>query len=493
MHFLGGNVRTKGLKIGGMHRWFEIGVNDFNANTYKVLVKIFEELGVETKPLWDTAAYGSIIRKNNEKTVGQAGYAMDNRWGYGPSEEILEGDLRFHIKVKEFLEHIHKHHDMTMDEFVKWAGLNDTFIKQNLYPRIIGMYYTNGIPPGKLPVRMIISYYLMQEGVGQGQSIGIHHGEDGPDRRYFVGGATKWIEKLVGYLSPGNFAPTCLTHTKATIALRDNDNKVEVIYSIMGDKENTEIFDSVVIAMQAKDVSAAFSNPNKDMPMGLKEQLQRFQYSKNNVTIHSDASLMPDNINAWRTYNINIPENLKYDSKSGNLRYFITYFSNQHQNDRLNPQYNCQNDAFRELCSSPQFFVTVNDRGKVSEDSILAPRKYPSEGLPYAKTGCPEMYRFFHNILDFKAMKAQDKLLEYQGRNNIHLVGGYTKGAGLHEECWLSGWAAAKKIDNPDFEDPNVFNFNKCGLNALPEYMRDLIHTHYRKQYKVFAELKNVQ
>jgi hypothetical protein len=109
---------------------------------------------------------------------------------------------------------------------------------------------------------------------------------------------------------------------------------------------------------------------------------------------------------------------------------------------------------------------------------------------PYNATGCPGMYMFYHNIFDFDAMYAQDELVNFQGVNNIHYVGGYTKGAGLHEECWIGGWAAAKKIADPSFQDPNVFDFTKKGAAALPLYMRKLLNNHYSIQYPQFARHK---
>ncbi|MBF0194206.1 MAG: FAD-dependent oxidoreductase [Magnetococcales bacterium] len=477
MHHLGGNARTKSLDICGEKRWYEIGVNDFNANTYTNLVSVFKELGVKSEPLWDTSAYANILKEDGSKKVAQSGYTIDatRDWGNSASADILAGDALFHKKASEFLENIHIYKDMTMEQFVAWAGLKEDFVNNNLYPRIIGMFYTNGVPPAELPMRMIISYYLLQEGVGQGQSL------SHVDRRYFVGGVTTWIDTLSDFLIDGAQEQLVFTHTTATFII--NSNKTfDVTYKVKKDPPTTQTFDAVVIAMHAKDVAATFGNYKQDIPSELQNIFPRFRYSTNDVVIHSDSSLMPPDNNAWRTYNINIPTDLNYTNPE-NLKYFITYYANQHQNTRKNPDYNCQNTTFNNLCVEPHYFITVNDRGKVSDGAKIAPN-------PKNNTGCPGMYRFYHNIFDTDAMLAQGQLVKYQGVNNIHFVGGYTKGSGLHEECWLSGWAAAKKIADPSFKDPNVYDFTKKGVAALPLYMRNMISDHYSDKYPHFARHK---
>jgi uncharacterized protein len=50
---------------------------------------------------------------------------------------------------------------------------------------------------------------------------------------------------------------------------------------------------------------------------------------------------------------------------------------------------------------------------------------------------------FRHNVLDLAGMRAQQTLRRYHqdlpgsGHARLYFSGGWTRGAGLHEECWL--------------------------------------------------------
>ena len=89
---------------------------------------------------------------------------------------------------------------------------------------------------------------------------------------------------------------------------------------------------------------------------------------------------------------------------------------NRHQNDSQNRDYN--------IYGGPQFFVTVNP-----------PVRIPSQYVLKDASGLPAIANLRHNVLDFDCLAAQETMQQLQGYDNLYFAGGWTRGAGLHEDA----------------------------------------------------------
>jgi hypothetical protein len=92
------------------------------------------------------------------------------------------------------------------------------------------------------------------------------------------------------------------------------------------------------------------------------------------------------------------------------------------------------------------------------------------------------MFKFYHCRLDMAATRAQDDLvtLMMAGINNVYFTGGYTTGAGLHEECWISGTQVVQHVIDPNHQNPHRYQAAalKAGgevRHAAPKYLVDLL------------------
>ena len=68
--------------------------------------------------------------------------------------------------------------------------------------------------------------------------------------------------------------------------------------------------------------------------------------------------------------------------------------------------------------------------------------------------GTPARTIFQHTAYNLDAVKAQERRNDLQGINNVYLTGGYSRGAGLHEECWTDGMELATHIKRVQEHDP---------------------------------------
>lgn len=390
---IGGDVQTIDVMIGGEKRWVDLGVNDFNAKTYRQLATMFDKLGVKYRRLQDTECFFTLD--------GSITYTSDGKWGTAPPEAIRRDAARFRRDAPEVLSNPAYRHAL-VKEYVRDQCYSEEFIQYNLYPRIKGMYFSDREDIGSTPLWPIMRYYCLQEGLNQ----------DGPprvERMYFVDGSAEWMAKL--YVAAKAKFPVVLN---ADASIRAGASGVTV-YT----KGHIERFDKVVLTQQAWDALRCIKD-------GLTEELASFlgsfDYCDDEVVVHNYHGVLPPQISAWRTYNIVIPTE---PTTSG--PYVITYAVNRHQNDASNPRYL--------RFGTPHFFATVNPPVPIPEAQVL---KQPD--------GTPAKALFRHAVYNLKAVRAQERRSDLQGVNNIYVTGGYARGVGLHEECWIDGMELAAQI-----------------------------------------------
>lgn len=392
---IGGNAHTIPVQIGNIVRWVDLGVNDFNAATYTNIVKMLNQLNVPYKPLEDSISFSNCD--------GSYTYTMDGEGNTKMPEELRQEYDRF--KNTAYIDiNNPKYYYYSIAQYLKEKKYSPEFARYNLYPRINGMYFVNETTPEIMPFRGIMNYYALQEGFGNQLS----------QRQYFVNGSSSWIEALtkaiVGFGTQLKLNASVTVHAQGdTVVIKTPD----------GD----EVYDAVVMACHA---NTAIKLIQKGITQDMVNVLSAFEYTSSVAVAHTFSREMPLNKNAWRTYNIRI-----HDNTAAQLRpYTISYVCNRHQNDANNSMFNGD--------ENPEFFVTLNPSTPIPEQYILR-QPNSQKAVTY----------FYHNVLNHTSLIAQENLQNIvQGQNNIFFTGGWTKGAGLHEECWLSAMSVSALILN---------------------------------------------
>ena len=423
---IGGNAYTIDVTIGGEQRWVDMGVNDFNANTYQHLVKCFNELGVQYRRLEDTTCYGTLD--------GSIIYTIDSE-GNTPAPEAITRDItRFQKEAPEVLTDPQYRYAL-VKEYVKEKGYSDEFVRYYLYPRISGMYFSDWHGAGNMPMWSVMKYYSLQEGLNS-------DGPARPERMYFVNGSREWTTKL--YDAAKRKFRIVLN---AEASLHAGPEGIDVHTS-----DRVERFDVAVLALQAYEARRCFK---AGLIAEVSKFLDSFDYHDDHIAVHTYHGVLPPYVNAWRTYNILIRRNA-----GSSLPYSITYMVNRHQNDSQNPRYN----GFR----TPNFFVTVNPPVPIPETHVLR------------RTDGPPAYAMFRDIAyNLNAVKAQERLKDLQGINNVYFTGGYTDGAGLHEECWVNGMELATQINDRHRDDDQAKERIRQGMRYPLSDIRKAVDAGY--------------
>ncbi len=500
---LGGNAETPKVKLGrdvasgeDIIAWCDLGVNDFNTKTYTSLMEIMDDIGfkadIDHRPLEDTISYftqdGSVLYTDDEYLLKhddrpKQGFT-DPRFdlNFGPDGEAphplktafsefmqaaagdaLKPEYRLKSMEDYFNEYIDKHHCI--------ADLLEQVREHLLYPRINAMYFTDDKGPATLPLRSAMSYYILQEGYDPD-----HPPE--PDRRYFTRGAQPWIQQFADHLKKNG------VKIVSSFNARFSANKDGVLVwhlakeGLIG-RTQEQHFDKVILTCHADDALRCFAG--EGLTDAIAQVLSRINYTRSIAVCHTYAGLLPPNRNAWRSYNVLIHQGTSMNP------YTMSYVCNRHQNDA---ELDCEGRPVkpeRNKVGLPQFFVTENPLVPIPDDYVLevcedgkrAWAGYPRLGGHESQMpGKKATIYFKHNVLDFACLAAQELLPSIQGgeHDNIYFAGGWTKGAGLHEECCRQGRCVTELIHDPDYKCPDDWNAKpEAGEEYAPAYVRSAL------------------
>jgi predicted NAD/FAD-binding protein len=210
---------------------------------------------------------------------------------------------------------------------------------------------------------------------------------DRPIWRTVEGGSIQYVEKVAKHLKHIHLNTPVLQVERI-------DGKVQV-------KTAKEIanFDTVVFATHAPVTARILKMTDADEI----EILSSFQVEPNTAILHQDAKMMPTQRRCWSAWNV-----FAADSNSG-AKASLTYFLN----------------LLQPLGKVGNYFLTLNPNRKM--DSIVREFEYD------------------HPRFDLKAIRAQSRLAEIQGRGGVYFAGAWTR-YGFHEDGLLSGVRAAALI-----------------------------------------------
>ena len=423
-------------------RWADLGVNDFNATAYTRIVAVMQQIGyTDYAPLEDSTSYytldGSIAYTQGQTSMWTSPMTVMPPHLSAASDAFMAQaaidatDPKYaSFTVRQYIEQV----------FSSNPAYDADLGPKIIYPRINGMYFTDEIAPSELPLRAVMHYYAIQEGAGGKPA----------KRMYFVGGASNWINTLTAYMQ-NTLGIILVPNFCAAV---ENVNGAWNLYNAPPGTSpaGTPVTpDVVVIATHADDAAKIIRSGASAEVLSC---LSRVKYLNGMSVAHTFAGMMPPDVNAWSTYNILIHQEAAYLKP-----YTISYVCNRHQNDFANPDYS--------YFGWPQFFITVNPPVPIPSQYVLTD----------SVTGKQAIANLRHNVFDFACLSAQNEIQVYQGANNLFFAGGWTIGAGLHEECWHQGELIANQIINGVKTGEHLYDHSRGAAHYAPAYIRKLLHS----------------
>ncbi len=504
---LGGNADTVVVNLGNWkdaeqsdipyHRWADLGVNDINLTAYKRIAKVMQEIdyfdyskpGPDPKmlPLENTETYftwdSNILLTDDDELehgISNPAFATANK-GDGEfrywiniihkAADAIVGELdnpNIDITVAEFFENVINQPKETLERYVDSNAIIDwsspelkrilTEIRDYIfYPRISAMYFANDYGPENMLLAAPMCYYRIQESKG---------GEKA-DRRYFVGGSNRWLQALLeNLLDPAQGKGLVTMHFQHDFAAKVTVMPDSVEISRDDDSDKLSV-DRCIVTVHADDAAAllnfeypanetaALSGQLRSTETTIFKMLQSISYTRSTAVCHTYSGLLPGNRNQWRSYNVLIRQGCSLKP------YSMTYLCNRHQNDAGGSRSSEYNQV-----GLPQFFVTLNPQREIPDHDILR-TVHPAEVAPELRAELPQIgiagtnelsygriqanqpaiTHFKHNLIDRNCFHAQRALFNYhETATHLFFGGGWSKGSGLHEECWEQAERIAQKI-----------------------------------------------
>ena len=347
----------------------DLGFIVFNKKTYKNLINFFNDLEIKYEKS-DMSFAVSVKNSNIEYSgSGLRGLFSNKKNIFNLNFlKMINEIISFYKDAENINEKDYK--DKTLEDFLKLKKCSNFFINYHIIPMVAAIW---SMPPnlaGKMPMDLFLNFF---------KNHGLFKIKNRPQWYTVTGRSKVYVNKVLKTISGEYFKNYEVKNVER------NEKNIRVFY---GTSNEYFDYDKVVFATHADDTLKLINNATN----AEKDILSSFKYKSNTAYLHNDIRLMPNNKNAWSSWNSILDK--KDVSKN-----CVTYWLNRLQN----------------LETKNNYFLTLNPIFKINDNNII------------------KKINFSHPFFDLKSIKAQKKLKELQGLKNSWFCGSYF-GYGFHED-----------------------------------------------------------
>ena len=386
-NYLGGHTRTLNIEY---QKNIQINVDTgfivFNKQNYPNFTKMLNTLNIDIDKSDMSFAVTSNNSKDPEIKYSDVSSYFSNRrnlFGY-KYYNLLYNINRFNTLSLKSLDSIKNNLDnITLNQFLENNSFNKFFIDNYIVPMGSSIW---SCKPSQILDFPYLSYVNFMN------NHGLLSLSNQPQWYFIKNGSKSYVNKLKGHLN-ADFKLN--TEVKEVINTENNGIRINSL-------NDTYEYDYVIYA----------NHPNEALDIGKNladkqiEALAGIKYSRNEVVLHKDTSVMPKNRKCWASW---------VYKNTDNGEPIMSYWMNSLQN--INERH--------------PIFVSLNPGDHIDNDMIF--NKHILE----------------HPIFDISARNSQMKIPQVQGINNSFFCGAYNK-YGFHEDGVVSSIKAVKKLKEID-------------------------------------------
>jgi predicted NAD/FAD-binding protein len=360
----------------------------YNEPTYPRLTALFAELGIETQPTEMSLGHSCGACDLEFGSRGAASMFAQPSALARPSHWGMIGDIRrFYRIARERLDQDVWTRD-TLGVFLHAGAYGDAFRNHFLVPVVSAVWSTSAAEIMDFPVDYLLRFLDNHGLIGFGK---------GKPWRTVVGGSMTYVERIIERLP----ADTVLAGDPVVDVRRDGHGVMVTTLS-----ERVEHFDAVIMATHA-DVALTLLN---DADADERAALGSFEYTTNEVVLHTDESVLPRRHRARGSWNVETA-----DCARPAEQLTMTYWMNRLQR----------------LDSAVQYCTSVNPGHRIPQASIIVSRPMS------------------HPKYTFATLDGQQALAALQGHRRTFYAGAHL-GYGFHEDGCRSGFEAAEMVSRAD-------------------------------------------
>lgn len=385
--YLGGHTHTHEVEVAGRQLAVDSGFIVFNPRHYPLLAALFEELGVESQPTvmsfsvrdertrleYNATSLGTLFcQRRNLASPRFWRMLVDLRRFYREAHSLLQGDGE----------------GPTLGEFLRQGGYGELFVHNHLVPMASALWSSPASRILSFPARYLARF------MANHQMLQV---DDRPQWRVVRGGSARYVDALRARWNVDEriACPVQAVHRE--------DARVWIESA-----HGRERFDQLVMACHSDEALSLL----RDADAAERSILKSIRYQPNEVVLHTDERLLPENPKAWAAWNAHVPAS---PSECCTVSY-------------------CMN-LLQGLQSERPLIVTLNRGSAIRPDRILRTMHYS------------------HPIHDHDMVRAQARKPEIQGRRNTWFAGAYW-GWGFHEDGIRSAWEVVRELSARTRQQP---------------------------------------
>lgn len=380
---IGGHSHTINVRDEANPLWVDMGFIVFNEPCYPNLVNLFAHLGVEHQ-LSDMSFGVSIDKGRLEySSLGLKGLFAQTRNLFRPRFiSLLLDIMRFYREAPKDLVALARE-NYRLGDYLKDRNYGRAFIDDHLLPQAAAIWSTSAGQIMDYPFRAFIAFF---------ENHGLLQISDRILWRSVIGGAQAYVKKLIA-----PFTDKIRTGVAIKNVLRGPHGVI-----VIDQNGQHHAFDQVVFATHANTTLGLL----KDATQAEREALGAFDYTQNEVVLHTDTAFMPRRKAAWSSWNY-----MGEKDSRNEQQLCVTYWMN----------------LLQVLKTDQNYFVTLNPTHAVDPAKVI------------------KRITFEHPLFNSAAIAAQGDLGDLQGQNRSWFCGAYF-GSGFHEDGLQSGLAVAEAI-----------------------------------------------
>jgi len=379
----GGHAHTVDITLDGITHGVDTGFLVYNERTYPELIRLFETLRVRTAKSdmsFSVQSRAEHLEWNGatlNTVFAQRRNVLRPRFWW-----MLRDILRFNRLATELAENAAEAAlQEPIADFLERQGFNDAFRDWYLLPMIGCIWSCPTEQMLQFPIATLIRFC---------HNHGLIQVNDRPQWYTVVGGSREYVRRMI------NGIPDARSHTPVKRVRRLEGVPGPRWAVTTGDGESR--YDEVVLACHTDQSQALVG----DADPALRDWLSQLRYQPNRAVLHTDARLMPRSRRAWAAWNYERAPALSQEQTGICLHYWL---------NRLQP-----------LPWKTPVFVSLNPAREPDPSTVIREFSYD------------------HPVFDLKAIQAQQRLNEFQGRDGLWLAGAWTR-YGFHEDGLMSGLA----------------------------------------------------